>query len=133
MKEPGLRPLAVDAMGKIGDRRAVQVLVAVLEGGDRPVVSRTVAGCGDSWSEEMETQGAAVRALGSLGDESAIPVLLKALEQTVTRADAAAALTRFGSKVIAPLLTIMTQTSDENLRFHVKDALAKVGWRAGRI
>src|SRR4030095_12569459 len=125
------RRLAVAPIGKIGDRRAVQVLIAVLEGGDRPMASRTIAGCGDSWDEEMETKGAAVRALGSLGDDSAIPVLLKALEQTVTRADAAAAVAKFGSKVIAPLLTIMTQTSDENMRFHVKDALAKVGWRAG--
>lgn len=133
MKEPGLRPLAVEALGKIGDRRAVPVLVAVLEGRDRPVVSRTVAGCGDSWDEEMETKGAAVRALGKLGDDLAIPPLLKALDQTVTRADAAAALVTFGSKVVAPLLTIMTQTSDENMRFHVKDTLAKVGWRAGRI
>jgi HEAT repeat protein len=133
MKEPGLRPLAVEALGKIGDRRAVQVLIAVLEGSDRPVASRTVAGCGDSWDEEMETKGAAVRALGNLGDESAIPVLLTALDQTVTRADAAAALAKFGSRVVAPLVTIMTHTSDENMRFHVKDALAKVGWRAGRI
>jgi HEAT repeat protein len=133
MKEPGLRPLAVDALGRIGDRRAVLTLIAVLEGSDRPVASRTVAGCGDSWNEEMETRGAAVRALGSLGDESAIPILLKALDQTVTRADAAAALAKFGSKVVAPLLTIMTQTSDENMRFHVKDALAKVGWRPGRV
>ena len=133
MKEPGLRPLAVDAMGKIGDRRAVPVLIAVLDGSDRPVLSRAVAGCGDSWDDEMETKGAAVRALGSLGDEAAIPTLLKALEQTATRADAAAALVTFGSKVIAPLLTIMTQTSDDNVRFHVKDALTKVGWRAGRI
>jgi HEAT repeat protein len=133
MKEPGLRPLAVDALGKIGDRRAVPVLIAVLDGSDRPVLSRAVAGCGDSWDDEMETKGAAVRALGSLGDEAAIPTLLKALEQTATRADAAAALVSFGSKVIAPLLTIMTQTSDDNVRFHVKDALTKVGWRAGRI
>jgi HEAT repeat protein len=133
MKEPGLRPLAVEALGKIGDRRTVPILIAVLEGSDRPVASRAVAGCGDSWDDEMETKGAAVRALGSLGDETAIPALLKALEHTVTRADAAAALVSFGSKVIAPLVTIMTQTSDENVRFHVKDALAKVGWRAGRI
>ncbi|HKT35543.1 MAG TPA: HEAT repeat domain-containing protein [Nitrospira sp.] len=133
MKEPGLRPLAVDALGMVGDRRAVPVLIAVLEGSDRPVASRTVAGCGDSWDEEMETKGAAVRALGSLGDESAIPVLLKALSETVTRADAAAALVGFGSRVIAPLVTIMTQTSDENVRFHVKDTLGKVGWRPGRI
>jgi HEAT repeat protein len=133
MKEPGLRPLAVEALGRIGDRRALPVLIAVIEGGDRPVASRTVAGCGDRWDEEMETKGAAVRALGSLGDESAIPALLKALDETVTRADAAAALAKFGSKVIAPLLTIMTQTSDDNMRFHVREALAKVGWRAGRI
>ena len=133
MNEPGLRPLAVDSLGMVGDRRAVPVLIAVLEGSDRPVASRTVAGCGDSWDEEMETKGAAVRALGRLGDESAIPVLLKALGETVTRADAAAALVGFGSRVIAPLLAIMTQTSDENVRFHAKDTLGKVGWRPGRI
>jgi HEAT repeat protein len=133
MKEPGLRPLAVDALGKIGDCRAVPVLIAVLEGGDRPAAARTVAGCGDNWDEEMETKGAAVRALGNLGDARAIPILLKALDHTVTRAEAAAALARFGSKVIAPLVTLMTQTADENMRFHVKDALSKLGWRAGRI
>ncbi len=133
MKEPGLRPLAVEAMGQIGDHRAVPVLIDVLEGVDRPAESRVVAGCGDKWDEEMVTMGAAVRALGIIGDEAAIPSLLKALHQTVTRTDAAAALTRFGTKVVAPLLTIMRQASDENLQFHVKDTLAKVGWRAGRI
>lgn len=133
MKEPGLRALAVESLGKIGDRRAVPVLIAVLEGSNQPVASRTVAGCGDNWDHEMETKGAAVRALGSLADDSAIPVLLKALDQTVTRAEAAAALATFGAKVIAPLLTIMTQTPDENMRFHARETLAKVGWRAGRI
>ena len=133
MKESSLRTLAVEALGRIGDRRAVPVLIAVLNESDRPVVSRAVAGCGDNWDEEMNTKGAAVRALGSLGDEAAVPSLLKALEQTVTRADAAAALVGFGSKVVAPLVTIMTHTSDDNMRFHVKDALAKIGWRPGRI
>jgi len=133
MKEPGLRPLAVEALGLIGDRRAVPVLIKVLEGDDRPERSRIVVGCGDKWDEEMATRGAAVRALGQIGDEQAIPSLVKALQDTVTRPDAAAALTRFGSKVIAPLLNLMTQESDENLRFHVKDTLAKVGWRAGRV
>jgi HEAT repeat protein len=133
MKEVGLRPLAVEALGQIGDRRAVPVLINVLEGVDRPEASRLVAGCGDTWDEEMVTKGAAVRALGTIGDDSAIPSLLKALDHTVTRADAAVALVRFGSKVIAPLLTIMMQSSDENVRFHVKETLAKVGWRAGRL
>jgi HEAT repeat protein len=133
MKEPGLRPLAVEALGQIGDRRAVPALIAVLEGTDRPDGLRTVAGCGDIWDEEMLTQGAAVRALGRIGDDAAIASLLKALEQTTTRADAAAALVKFGSKVIAPLVTIMSQSSEENLRFHAKEALAALGWRAGRI
>ena len=133
MREPGLRPLAVEALGQIGDRRAVPVLIAIVEGSDRPVVTRSVAGCGDNWDEEMETKGAAVRALGSLGDDAAIPTLLKALDHTVTRTDAAAALVQFGTKVIPQLLTIMTQTSDDNVRFHVKDVLARVGWRAGRV
>jgi HEAT repeat protein len=133
MKEPGLRPLAVEALGQIGDPRAVPLLIDVLDGVDRPAVSRPVAGCGDMWDEEMVTKGAAVRALGAIGNDTAIPSLLKALEHTETRADAAVALVRFGTKVIAPLLAIMTQSSDENVRFHVKDTLAKVGWRAGRI
>jgi HEAT repeat protein len=133
MKEPRLRTLAVEALGRIGDRRAVPVLMAVLEGGDRPVDTSPVAGCADSWDEEMNTKGAAVRALGSLGDEAAIPSLLKALHETVTRADAATALVSFGTKVVAPLVTIMTQTPDENVRFYAKDALARVGWRAGRL
>lgn len=133
MKEGGLRPLAVEALGLIGDQRAVPVLINVLGGIDRPAESRVVAGCGDKWDEEMATRGAAVRALGILGDESAIPSLMNALRETVTRADAAAALGRFGSKVIAPLLTLLSQETDDNIRFHVKETLTQVGWRPGRI
>src|SRR6267143_1778020 len=133
MKEPGLRPLAVEALGRIGDRRAVPVLINVLEGVDRPEVSRPIDGCGDRWDEEMLTLGAAVRALGAIRDETAIPSLMKALHHTVTRAEAADALTRFGSAVIAPLLAVLARESDDNIRYHVKDTLAKVGWRAGRI
>lgn len=133
MKEPGLRPLAVESLGQIGDRRAVPVLINVLNGVDRPEVPRAVDGCGDHWDEEMVAKGAAVRALGSIGDEAAVPTLLDALRHTVTRADAAAALVRFGSAVIAPLLTMLTQEADDNLRYHVKETLAKVGWRPGRV
>ena len=133
MKEPGLRPLAVEALGSIGDRRAVPVLIGVVGGVDRPQQSRVVAGCGDQWDEEMVTMGAAVRALGALGDEAAIPPLMNALQQTVTRADAALALARFGPKVIPPLLTLLSQENDENIRFHIKETLSKVGWRPGRV
>ena len=81
----------------------------------------------------MVTMAAAVRALGVLGDDAAIPSLLNALQQTVTRADAAAALACFGSKVIPPLLALLSQATDENIRFHIHDALTKVGWRPGRV
>ena len=133
MKEPGLRPLAVEALGEIGDRRAVLVLINVLEGVDRPEVSRPIDGCGDQWDEELVTLGAAARALGVIRDEAAIPSLMKALRYTITRVDAADALTRFGSAVIAPLLALLAHESDDNIRYHVKDTLAKVGWRSGRI
>jgi HEAT repeat protein len=133
MKEPGLRPLAVEALGLIGDRSAVPVLIDVLDGVERPEVSRPMEGCGERWDEDMLTLGAAARALGAIQDEAAIPSLMKALRYTVTRVDAADALTRFGGTVIAPLLTLLAQETDDNIRYHVKETLGRVGWRAGRI
>jgi len=133
MKEPGLRPLAIEALGRIGDRRAVPVLITVLEAVDRPEFSRPTDGCGENWDDEILALGAAARALGAIRDEAAIPSLMKALRYTVTRAEAAEALTRFGGTVIAPLLAVLARESDDNIRYHVKDALTKVGWRPGRI
>ncbi len=133
MKEPGLRPLAVEALGLIRDRRAVPVLIDVVRGLNRSDAPRAIDGCGDRWDEDFVTKGAAVRALGFIGDDAAVPALLEALQPTITRADAAAALTRFGALVIPPLLTLLAKESDENIRYHVKDALTQVGWRPGRI
>ena len=133
MKEPGLRPLVVEALGRIGDRRAVPVLIDVLEGVERPEVLRLMEDCGDRWDEEMLTLGSAAKALGAIRDEAAIPSLMKALHYTVTRADAADALTRFGGTVVAPLLALLARESDDNIRYHVKETLGRVGWRAGRV
>jgi HEAT repeat protein len=133
MKDPTLRTLAVEALGAIGDPRAVPVLIEVVMGTRPPERTRAVAGCGDQWNEEMITQGAAVRALGAIGDETALPSLIAALEPTFTRAEAAAALVRFGSRVIPLLLPLLTGSRDENVRYHVEETLALVGWRRGRI
>jgi HEAT repeat protein len=133
MKEPGLRPLAIEALGRIGDRRTVPVLIDVLKGLERPEISQPLDGCGDRWEEDLLTLGAAVKALGAIRDETAIPSLLKALRYTVTRADAADALTRFGGAVIAPLLALLARESDDNIRYHVKETLGRVGWRSGRV
>lgn len=131
--EPGLRPLAIDALGQIGDVSAVPALIAIVSGTARPEVSRVVAGCGDAWTEEMLAMPAAARALGLIGDDAGLPTLVAALLQTVTRAEAASALVRFGAKAIPHLLPLLKQAEDENVRYHVKETLAKIGWRPGRI
>ena len=131
-KEPGLRTLAVEALGRIRDRRAVPALIDVVSGTNPPMTTRTVTGCGDQWTEEIVTQAAAVRALGAIGDESAIPALTGALQSTFTRTEAAEALSRFGPKVVPWLLPLLTGAQDDNVRYHVKETLASVGWRSNR-
>ena len=81
----------------------------------------------------MIALGEAAKALGIIRDEAAIPSLVKALRYTVTRADAADALTRFGGAAIAPLLALLAHESDDNIRYHIKETLSRVGWRAGRV
>lgn len=133
IEEPGLRPLAIDALGRIGDPGAVPALIPIANGTARPEVSRMIAGCGDAWTEEMLAMPAAVRALGLIGDERALPTLAAALLHTVTRGEAAAALVRFGSKSLPHVLPLLKQSQDENVRFYVKETLGKVGWRAARL
>jgi len=133
LKEPGLRPIAVEALGLIGDPRAVPVLRAIVEGTQRAEYRRPIAGCGDEWTEDMTTMGLAARALGLIADDAAIPSLVVALRNTVTRAEAAAALVRFGPKVVPSLVPLLTREQDENIRYHVKETLTAVGWRPGRV
>ncbi len=133
MKTPGLRPLAIESLGKIGDRRAVPALAAVVTGESRPEVSRAVHGCQDQWDEEMEAMGAAVTALARIKDSASIPTLIGALQQTVTRAEAAAGLVAFGEPAIAPLLRVLKSDNDANVLFYAKEALGQLGWRPGRI
>lgn len=133
LKEPGLRPLVAEALGRIGDQRAVPALVAVVEGTDRPEQTRTVAGCGDQWTEEMTAQAAAARSLGQIRDPATIPALVAALKNTVTRAEAATALVAFGQPAIPHLVAQLKNEQDGNILFHVKEALVQLGWRQGRV
>jgi HEAT repeat protein len=132
MREPSLRTLAVEALGRIGDPRAVPALIDVVIEGSPPETTRAVAGCGDQWNEEFITQGAAVRALGAIGDERAIPSLVAALIPTHTRAEAAASLAKFGSKAVPFLIPLLNDSQDDNIRFHIREALALAGWRPRR-
>jgi HEAT repeat protein len=133
LDRPGLRTLAVEALGRIGDRRVVPILIDIVTGTHPPEGTRTVVGCGEHWNEESLTQAAAIRALGAIGDESALSTLVAALEPTFTRAEAAAALARFGSKAVPWLLPLLTGSPDDNVRYHVNETLSAIGWRPGRL
>ncbi|MDE3225431.1 MAG: HEAT repeat domain-containing protein [Nitrospirota bacterium] len=133
MKDVGLRHLAIEALGKIGDRRAVPALVDVVTGVNRPADSRKIDGCGDRWDTEMHAMEAAVRALALIREEATIPTLVGALQHTVVRAEAAAALVSFGPPAIPFLLGVLKQERDDNILFYAKDTLAQLGWRANRI
>ncbi len=133
MSDVDLRPVAVEALGKIGDRRAVAALIAVVKGTSKPAQSRAIDGCGDRWDEEMLTIAEAVRALAQIQDEVAIPTLVSALQSTVTRADAAGALIRFGQPAIPFLLDVMKKERDENILYYAKEALHGLGWRPNRL
>jgi len=132
LKEPRLRTLAVEALGRIGDRRAVPILIDIVTGNHPMDITRVVAGCGDQWPEEAMTQAAAARALGLIGDEATLPVLAAALGSTFTRAEAAEALGRFGSRAIPFLLPLLTSSPDDNVRYYVKETLSAIGWRPHR-
>jgi HEAT repeat protein len=128
-----VRPEAVVALGKIGDARAVPALVEIVNGSRQPDRGRAVDGCGDRWDQEMIVMGLAVRALGDIGDQAAIPALIAALRDTVTRSDASASLARFGRPAIPYLLEVVKKERDENIVYYAKEALTQVGWRANRI
>jgi HEAT repeat protein len=133
MKEPGLRLLAVEALGHIGDRRVVPILRRVVEGVPLGESRDSATPCADGWTDEMATMGMAARALGMIADAVAIPSLIVALRNTITRSEAAAALTKFGPAVIPSLLPMLAKEQDENVRYHVRETLTAVGWRAGRV
>mgnify|MGYP000845429115 FL=1 len=133
MKEPGLRLLAVEALGHIGDRRVVPILRRVVEGVPLGEPRDSATPCADGWTDEMATMGMAARALGMIADAVAIPSLIVALRNTITRSEAAAALTKFGPAVIPSLLPMLAKEPDENVRYHVRETLTAVGWRAGRV
>ena len=91
-------------------------------------------GCTDpQYKEELPPLEAAVKALANIGDPRAVPVLMEALRSTLLRQEAAEALTHFGSAAKTPLLQLLKTTQNDNLRRHVLESLAHLGWRPGQI
>jgi len=133
MQTVGIRPRAIAALGMIRDQRAIPALTAVVKGTSKPAQDRPLQGCGDRYDEEMFAMEAAVRALAEIGDPGVIPTLVEALQNTVVRAEAAAALAVFGQASVPSLLEVLRKERDTNIVYHVRETLAQVGWRGGRV
>jgi len=65
--------------------------------------------------------------------DEAVPALIQALQSTLLRTEAAEALTQFGQAAMNPLLKLLKTTKNDNLRRHVLESLAQLGWRPGQI
>jgi len=90
-------------LGEIGDRRAVEPLMAKLRGLQEAGVRAERA-----WLDK-QARWACVRALRTIGDQAALPVLVEVLgsddeDETVVRADAASALGEMRASGAIPIL-----------------------------
>ena len=134
LDEPRLQIQAIEAIGKIGDRRTVPTLTKLVTHLDSSRYEDRVPACEDErYEQDLAIVESAIQALARLKDEQAIPVLITALQSTLVRKDAAEALTAFGKAAIPPLVEIYKKETDENIQYHVKGTLAKLGWNPNRV
>jgi HEAT repeat protein len=106
-----VRSSAADALGKIGDDRAIPGLLKLVEDSDSDV------------------RRSAADALGKIGDAQAIPGLLKLVEDSDSdvRRSAADALGKIGDAQAIPGLLKLVEDSDSDVRRSAADALGKIG------
>ncbi|MEM4359453.1 MAG: HEAT repeat domain-containing protein, partial [Candidatus Bilamarchaeaceae archaeon] len=102
---------AAEALGKIGDARAVPVLIDALKDKDRYV------------------RYEAAEALGKIGDARAVPVLIDALKDKdrYVRYEAAEALGKIGDARAVPVLIDALKDKDRYVRYEAAEALGKIG------
>jgi HEAT repeat protein len=102
--------MAADALGNIGDGRAIPGLLKLVEHSDSDVRRR------------------AADALGNIGDEKAIPGLLKLVEDSDSdvRSTAADALGNIGDNRAIPGLLKLVEDSDSDVRSTAADALGNI-------
>jgi len=130
MNQTSLKTHAIIALGRIGNPQAVPRLIAIVNGLVTEQFDGRMAACEDDrYQEDLPPVEAAVKALAQIGDARAIPTLLEALKSTLTRVEAAEALTHFGKAATSPLIEMYKQGTDDNIRHHVKETLARLGWR----
>jgi HEAT repeat protein len=102
---------AAEALGEVGDKAAVPVLIKALKDND-------------------DFRVRAAEALGKIGDKSAVPGLIEALKDPdyLVRRNAAIILGEIGYKEAQPGLIEALNDADDNVRRIAIDALGKIGF-----
>ena len=151
-KDGYVRSAAAEALGKIGDARAVDPLIAAMQYRDEQIYEDNEDGearlnaalalgkIGDlramsallevASSKDLLLASYAIDALGMLGDTRSIPTLIDALhvhDQDVPKA-ACNALIRIGAPAVRPLIQSL-QSSEGYWRLHALRALGGIGDR----
>ena len=117
LQESDAKVLAAEALGRIGDTRAAEPLIAAVADGHSPV------------------RLAATKALGRIGDERAVPPLVALLgaRRGDERRAAIDALGQIGdARAAEPLVAVLVESSSQQLRQAAAKALAKLGWQPER-
>ena len=144
--DPLVRRQAVDALGRIGDRRAVEPLIGTLKDRDSLIRSQAVQALGrikdpqavtplaavlSSKEQQSHVRMSAAEALGAIGDPRAVEPLILALrdEHWGVRSRAAQALGRLKDpRAVAPLIGAL-QEKEAAVRANAAEALGTMGDR----
>ena len=106
-RDPVIRMIAAEALGKIGDKRAVEPLINLLE--------------------DEEVKIVAAEALGKIGDKRAINPLIKwALEDNYFAITAFKALGEIGKPAIEPLIEVLVKSEDWDITKLAKKTLKEI-------
>jgi len=117
-KDAKIRQAAATALGEIGDKQAVEPLIAAFR--DKHLVLK-------------DRREAIAKALGKMGDARAVRPLVSALskyEDETVREAATGALIKFGVRAIEPLASALSKYEDETVREAVIEELIKFGVQA---
>lgn len=104
-----IRVQAIRTLGKIGDRSAVDGLMAALSEIDEEILS------------------AAVEALGRIGESKAVVPLISMLKHERVKLTAIWAMGNIADKRVVPILTSLLEDRDKFVRFNARRALKKIG------
>ncbi|RMH32249.1 MAG: HEAT repeat domain-containing protein [Nitrospirae bacterium] len=134
LHDPRVKTQVIDALGKLGDPAPIPALIDIVQDLTPQDYEDRVSACTDRrYQEELPVAIAAVHALARLGVPDTLPVLIQALRLTPIRSEAAKALILFGKAAVPSLIQMLKTEQDENIRYHVKETLAQLGWRPGQI